>query len=87
MNILFRSIITHSHFNRFIVKINGKMIQKHEKPTQKSLYYVEIYQTVKTPGIVFKKHDFGGDKLFAVAFFVVMDRIEADMLQFAKKWN
>ena len=30
---------------------------------------------------------FGGDKLFADAFFVVMDRIEADMLQIAKKWN
>lgn len=30
---------------------------------------------------------FRGDKLFAGAFFVVMDRIEADMLQIAKKWN
>ena len=30
---------------------------------------------------------FGGDRLFAGAFFVVMDRIEADMLQIAKKWN
>ena len=70
--------LVHQTYEWQIILIrNGETAWKHEPPTQKSLWYLKIYQTVQNTE----------DQLLVGTFHAIMDKIEADILQIAKRWD
>ena len=68
-----------------IVIRNGRIVWKHGPCTWKSLWYLEIYQT--RGSILRNMTGSEGDHALARVLHAILDKIGADILKIAKKWN
>ena len=74
--------------NQSIVKRNRKIVWKHASSHRNLFGILKFTKRPKTPGIfLINMASPEGEQLLVGVFHAIMDKIEADILQIAKKWN